>query len=75
MRTADATLVCYKDRRSGAPVVFSHGWLLSSDAWEEQMFYLASHGLATTHRDRLNEDLLEFLRHSVDAASNIEAHL
>src|SRR5262249_35859044 len=36
----------YKDWGSGQPVVFSHGWPLSSDAWEDQMFFLASKALS-----------------------------
>ena len=42
----------YKDRGSGQPVVFSHGWPLSADAWEDQMFYLASRGYRCIAHDR-----------------------
>ena len=52
LRTADGTLIYYKDWGSGPPVVFSHGWPLSSDAWEDQMFYLASHGYRVIAHDR-----------------------
>jgi len=42
----------YKDWGSGQPVVFSHGWPLSSDAWEDQMFFLASKGYRCIAHDR-----------------------
>jgi non-heme chloroperoxidase len=42
----------YKDWGSGQPVVFSHGWPLSSDAFEDQMFFLASRGYRCIAPDR-----------------------
>jgi non-heme chloroperoxidase len=42
----------YKDWGEGRPVVFSHGWPLSSDAWEDQMFFLASRGYRAIAHDR-----------------------
>jgi non-heme chloroperoxidase len=42
----------YKDWGSGQPVVFSHGWPLSSDAWEDQMMFLASKGYRCIAHDR-----------------------
>lgn len=42
----------YKDWGAGQPVVFSHGWPLSSDAWEDQMFFLASRGFRVIAHDR-----------------------
>jgi non-heme chloroperoxidase len=42
----------YKDWGAGQPVVFSHGWPLSADAWEDQMFFLASNGYRAIAHDR-----------------------
>ena len=42
----------YKDWGTGQPVVFSHGWPLSSDAWEDQMLFLAKHGYRCIAHDR-----------------------
>jgi len=42
----------YKDWGSGQPVVFSHGWPLSADAWEDQMLFLASKGYRCIAHDR-----------------------
>ncbi len=50
--TKDGTQIYYKDWGSGIPVVFSHGWPLSSDAWEDQMFFLASNGYRVIAHDR-----------------------
>jgi non-heme chloroperoxidase len=44
--------IYYKDWGKGQPVVFSHGWPLSADAWEDQMFYLASRGYRCIAHDR-----------------------
>ncbi len=50
--TDDDTEIYYKDWGSGQPVVFSHGWPLTADAWEAQMFFLASHGYRCIAHDR-----------------------
>jgi non-heme chloroperoxidase len=52
IRTRDNTEVYYKDWGTGQPIVFSHGWPLSADAWEDQMLFLASHGYRCIAHDR-----------------------
>jgi len=44
--------IYYKDWGEGQPIVFSHGWPLSADAWDDQMLFLASHGFRCIAHDR-----------------------
>jgi len=57
LTVADGTVIHYKDWGSGQPVVFSHGWPLQGDAWEDQMFFLASHGYRVIAHDRRGHGL------------------
>jgi non-heme chloroperoxidase len=50
--TKDGTQIYYKDWGSGTPVVFSHGWPLSADAWDDQMLFLAARGYRCIAHDR-----------------------
>jgi non-heme chloroperoxidase len=50
--TKDGTEIYYKDWGSGQPIVFSHGWPLSADAWEDQMIFLGERGYRCIAHDR-----------------------
>src|SRR3954469_14030679 len=50
--TKDGTQIYFKDWGQGQPIVFSHGWPLSADAWESQMFFLPSNGCGCIAHDR-----------------------
>src|SRR5262249_12901725 len=55
--TKDGTQIYYNDWGQGQPVVFSHGWPLSADAFEDQMFHLASRGYRVIGHDRRGHGL------------------
>jgi non-heme chloroperoxidase len=50
--TTDGTTIFYKDWGAGPPIVFSHAWPLSSDAWEDAMFFLSARGYRCIAADR-----------------------
>jgi len=50
--TTDGTSIFYKDWGSGPPVLFSHGWPLSADAWDAQMMFLGERGYRVVAHDR-----------------------
>jgi len=52
IKTKDGTEIYYKDFGQGQPIVFSHGWPLSADDWDNQIFYFASKGFRCIAHDR-----------------------
>jgi non-heme chloroperoxidase len=50
--TKDGTRIFYKDWGTGQPIVFSHGWPLNADAWDDQMLFVASNGYRAIAHDR-----------------------
>jgi non-heme chloroperoxidase len=52
IKVKDGTEIYYKDWGKGQPVVFSHGWPLTADAWDLQMFFLGERGFRVIAHDR-----------------------
>ena len=78
--TSDGTRLFYKDWGAGQPIVFSHGWPLSSDAWDQQMLFFGQHGFRVIAHDRRSHGLSDQTwdgnnmdRYADDLAELIEA--
>lgn len=52
IKAKDGARIFYKDWGKGQPVVFSHGWPLSADAWDDQLYFMASNGFRAIAHDR-----------------------
>lgn len=52
MTTKDGVTIAYKDWGQGQPIVFSHGWPLSSDDWDAQLMFFLNHGYRVIAHDR-----------------------
>jgi non-heme chloroperoxidase len=52
IKTTDGTRIYYKDWGSGPAMVFSHGWPLTADAWDDQLMFMASRGYRVIAHDR-----------------------
>ena len=52
IKTKDGVEIFYKDWGKGQPIVFSHGWPLSSDDWDAQMLFFLNHGFRVVAHDR-----------------------
>jgi non-heme chloroperoxidase len=79
--TKDGTQIYYKDGGKGQPVVFSHGWPLSADAWDDQMLFLGTHGYRVIAHDRRGHgrssqswDGNDLNTYADDLAALVEAH-
>lgn len=78
--TSDGTQLFYKDWGVGQPIVFSHGWPLSSDAWDQQMLFFGQNGFRVIAHDRRGHGLSDQTwdgntmdRYADDLAELIEA--
>jgi len=72
LTTKDGTLIYFKDWGEGQPVVFSHGWPLSSDAFEGQKFFLVSSGYRCIAHDRRGHGRSSQPRQGNDLAELVE---
>ena len=52
VKTKDGVEIYYKDWGKGQPIVFSHGWPLSADDWDNQMLFFLNHGYRVIAHDR-----------------------
>ncbi|SIQ86425.1 non-heme chloroperoxidase [Rhizobium sp. RU35A] len=52
IETKDGTKIFYKDWGTGQPILFSHGWPLSADAWDAQMLFFGQNGFRVIAHDR-----------------------
>ena len=77
----DGTQIYYKDWGSGQPIVFSHGWPLSSDDWDAQMLFFLDHGFRVIAHDRRGHgrstqtDRGHDMDHYADDLAALTAHL
>ena len=70
--TKDGVEIFYKDWGSGQPIVFSHGWPLSSDDWDTQMLFFLNHGFRVIAHDRRGHGRS---RSAAPAGSDVGSHL
>ena len=81
MQTQDGTEIFYKDWGSGQPIVFSHGWPLSSDDWDPQMLFFLNRGFRVIAHDRRGHGrssqtaVGHDMDHYVDDLAQLTAHL
>src|SRR3569833_451684 len=79
--TSDGAQIFYKDWGSGQPIVFSHGWPLSSDDWDAQMLFFLNHGYRVIAHDRRGHGRSaqvadgHDMDHYADALAALPAHL